>query len=289
MEVYCSGAARIRHRVTGEIHEIESDELNWDAVGGDERQMGPETHYEAVLEHPELGELTWGIWEYPLGIENYSSTDVGDHEIVEDLDYGLKHEQPDTEEWLDYDVPADPFTVFMSSYHHTGDLMADLGKEDGRYLVNRLIFSHQITALEAYLGDTLMNAVATNTDALQRLVDADEELGKQRFTLAEIRKEPGLVERKVREHLRTTLYHNLAKVDVLYGIAFGVRILHLTDKKAELFHAVMLRHDCVHRNGFNKDGQELSTFSPDFVRGTADIIRRLVESIERAIRERKLG
>lgn len=64
MEVYCLGAAQIRHRVTGEIHEIESDELNWDAVGGDERQMGPETHYEAVLEHFELRELTWGIWEY---------------------------------------------------------------------------------------------------------------------------------------------------------------------------------------------------------------------------------
>jgi hypothetical protein len=29
MEVYLSGAARIRRRVTGEIHEIESDELNW--------------------------------------------------------------------------------------------------------------------------------------------------------------------------------------------------------------------------------------------------------------------
>jgi len=48
--------------------------------------MGPETHYEAVLEHPELGELTWGIWEYSLGIENYSNTDIGDHEMVENLE-----------------------------------------------------------------------------------------------------------------------------------------------------------------------------------------------------------
>jgi hypothetical protein len=31
--------------------------------------MEPETHYEAVLEHPELGKLTWGIWEYSLGTE----------------------------------------------------------------------------------------------------------------------------------------------------------------------------------------------------------------------------
>ena len=289
MEVYCSGVARIRHMVTGQVYEIESDELDWDAVGADERQMGAEIRYEAVLEHPELGELTWGLWEYPVGIENYSSTEVGSHDLVEDLDYGLKHERPGPEEWLDYDVPANPFTVFMDSHYQTGDLMADNGKDDGRCLVNRLIFSHQITALEAYLGDTLLNVVASDADAMQRLIDGDDELSKQKFTLAEIRKEPGLVERKVREHLRTILYHNLAKVDALYGIALGFRILSLTDKKPDLFRAVMLRHDCVHRNGFDKDGVELSTFTREFVRETADMIRVLVENIERAIRERPRG
>jgi hypothetical protein len=157
------------------------------------------------------------------------------------------------------------------------------------YLINRLIFSHQVTALEAYLGDTLMNVVASDADAMQRLIDGDDDLSKQKFTLAEIRKEPGLVERKVREHLRTILYHNLAKVDALYGIALGIRILSLTDKKPDLFRAVMLRHDCVHRNGFDKEGLERSTFTREFVRETADMIRSLVESIERAIRERPRG
>lgn len=289
VEVYCSGVARIRHNVTGQLYEIESDELDWHAVGGDERQMGPEMHYEAVLEHPELGELTWGLWEYPIGIENYSSTDVGGHEIVKDLDYGLKHERPDPEEWLDYDVPANPFTIFMESYHHTGDLLAEIGKDDGRDLVNRLIFSHQVTALEAYLGDTLLNVVASDENAMQRLIVGDDELSKQKFTLAVIREEPELVERKVREHLRTVLYHNLAKVDALYSIALGIRILSLTDKKDELFRSVMLRHDCVHRNGFGKDGLELSTFTREFVRETAEMIKSLVENIDRAIRERPRG
>lgn len=58
MEIYCTGTARIRHNATGEIYEIESNELDWDAVGGDERRMGSEIHYEAVIDHPDLGELT---------------------------------------------------------------------------------------------------------------------------------------------------------------------------------------------------------------------------------------
>ena len=77
MQVYCKGTARIRHHATGEIYEIESDELDWDAVGGDERQMGSEIHYEATVEHPELGKLTWGLWEYPLGIESHHETNAG--------------------------------------------------------------------------------------------------------------------------------------------------------------------------------------------------------------------
>jgi hypothetical protein len=105
MEVYCNGTARIKHRETREIHEIDGDMLDWSIVGSDERQMGAEFHYEAVIEHPELGKMTWGLWEYPVGAENYRETNVGPHEVVEDLDYGLEHTQDDSDEWLD---PAPP-------------------------------------------------------------------------------------------------------------------------------------------------------------------------------------
>jgi hypothetical protein len=289
MEVYCKGTAGIRHSETGEIYEIESDELDWDAVDGDERQMGPEIHYEAVVDHPELGELTWGLWEYPVGIENYRETNVGPHQVIEDFDFGLEHGKPEPDEWLDYTIPDNPFTIFMSSYHHTGDLLADHGKDDGGHLLNRMVFSHQVTALEAYLGDTLMNAVAADADAMQRLIEQDDDLTKEKFTLAEISKDPGLVERKVREHLRSILYHNLAKVDVLYNIALGIRILNLATDKASLFKAVMLRHDCVRRNGFDKDGNELTVFTKAFVQDMADLIKDFVDSIENAVQARSAG
>jgi hypothetical protein len=119
-------------------------------------------------------------------------------------------------------------------------------------------------------------------DAMQRLIDKDDELAKEKFTLAEISKDPELVERRVREHLRSIPYHNLARVDVLYNIALGIRILNLTTDKASLFKAVMLRHDCVHRNGFDKDGNELKVFTKAFVQDTAGLIKGFVESIENA-------
>ena len=285
MKIYCSGKARIRHSESGEVFEIDSSELDWYSADGDDRAMGLEIHYEAVFEHPELGPLIWGLWEYPIGMENYQNTDVGSHEVIEDFTYGLEHEE-EPDEWLDYSVPDDPFSIFMNSYHHTCDLLEELGTDDGASILNRMVFSHQVTALEAYLGDTLINAVVGDADAMQRLITEDDELAKEKFKLSQITKEPTLIERKVREHLRSILYHNLAKVDVLYGIALKIKILDHSDDKGSLFKAVILRHDCVHRNGFDKEGNELKIFNKKFVRDSADQIKSFVENIENALQAR---
>jgi hypothetical protein len=92
-----------------------------------------------------------------------------------------------------------------------------------------------------------------------------------------------LVEKKVRKHLRGIMYHNLARVDVLYKIALGVRMLDLAADTKPLFAAVVLRHDCVHRNGADKDGRPLDVFTKTFVQQTADTIRDFVRSVENAV------
>ncbi|MGH0244409.1 hypothetical protein [Sinorhizobium meliloti] len=58
--------------------------------------MGEELHYRATVDHPELGELSWSLWEYPVGAQNNAFTDSNGHEIVEDLHYWLESE-PDLE------------------------------------------------------------------------------------------------------------------------------------------------------------------------------------------------
>ena len=93
MAVYCRGEAEIVHASDGQTYKVFAGELDWDQVDGSDRNMGAELHYEATVEHPELGTLTWSLWEYPEGVENDRDTDVGPHQIVSDLDYGLEHEE----------------------------------------------------------------------------------------------------------------------------------------------------------------------------------------------------
>jgi hypothetical protein len=287
MKIYCRGTARIRHRVTSEIHEIGCELLNWDAVGGDERQMGSEIHYQAVLQHPDLGALDWSLWEYPVGVENHRETNVREHDVIEDFDYGLEHAEPEPDDWMAYPIPINPFGIFLASCQQTGDLLANHGRDSGAELLNRLVFSHQITALEAYLGDTLLNELLRDDDAVTRLIQKDSNLAQMRFTLTEIAVDPDLVKKKVQEYLRSIPYHNLAKVDFLYGIALQLKMFPLLESsKEDLFQAVSLRHDCIHRNGFGKDGTKLTVFTRQFVQETSDMIKGSVEKIEQAVRAR---
>lgn len=102
MHIETTGTARIKHKETGEIFEIEADELDWQSVGGSERQMGPETEYEAALSHNELGDLTWSLWEYPAGAENYQSNRLNGHELLENFEISLEHDPEDSYDPSDY-------------------------------------------------------------------------------------------------------------------------------------------------------------------------------------------
>lgn len=285
MEPYSQGTSKIRHHLTGVVYEIDAKDLIWEQNGGDERGMGPEIRYEAVIEHPELGTLTWAIWEYPVGAYNRDDTDIGLHEVVSNFDLGLNYVcNGEDDLWIDYEASENPYAVFTDSYFRTNDLLADHGSDDGRYLLNRMIFSHQITAMEAYLGDTLINETLSDSAAMDRLIKNDHDLKDVKLGLAEISTTPDIVTKKVREHLRGVMYHNLKKVDALYSIALQFRILPLATDAGNLFRAIMLRHDCVHRNGYDKDGAELTVFTKEFVRRTTDVIRTFVTKIEEKVR-----
>lgn len=91
MKISVEGIAKIQHAETGETFLLSSDELDWNAVASDERQMGTETQYQATIEHPELGLLSWNLWEYPVGAENFSQTETGSHTVIEDFEYHLHH------------------------------------------------------------------------------------------------------------------------------------------------------------------------------------------------------
>lgn len=282
MLITTSGSAKIQHKFTKQIFIIESDELEWDVVASDERQMGQHIQYEALVEHEDLGILTWELHEYPMGAQNYSNTDVGEHHLIRDLNYELTNE-PNFDDWVDYQASDDPHTIFMDTYHHTNDLLADIGGENGDHLVNRMIFSQMVAALEAYLSDTLINAVLADNAVITKLLAENKDLKEQKFTLSDINADSDIVAKYVQKYLRQILYHNLAKVSYLYSAALGIDLLDQTTDKQKLYKAIQYRHDCVHRNGRTSDAEKLEVFTKSYITDIADEFRSIVERIQREL------
>lgn len=104
MEPIATGTAIIVHAITGVEYEIDAYDLDWEMVGSDEENMGERLHWEASLEHPDLGKLTWNLWEYPVGVEDSNLTEHGDHRLVSDLRYSLHHTGEETDRDDDHTI-----------------------------------------------------------------------------------------------------------------------------------------------------------------------------------------
>lgn len=189
------------------------------------------------------------------------------------------------DEWLNTDLPENPSAIFMNSYHHAGDILAEYGiggsgvLSHSAFIINRMVFAQQISALEAFLGDTLIQQVKRSKIAMDRLLANDSDLKEVKISLAEIANSPDIVSKIVEEYLQKILYHNLSKVAVLYKIALGVEIWPDEIIRKCLFRAIQYRHDCVHRNGRNKDGNELQVFTTPYVKEILDAMLNLVNHI----------
>jgi len=73
-------------------------------------------------------------------------------------------------------------------------------------------------------------------------------------------------------------------VRALYKIAIGLDLFDLLGaKKDGLFKAIEYRHDCVHRNGYDSEGNRLEIFTKEYVQEIADIMKDLVEDIEKVV------
>lgn len=137
---------------------------------------------------------------------------------------------------------------------------------------NQLLFANVITAIETYLYQTLVSLVAVHDTYRKNLITHAEEFKKSKFTLQEIETVNGDIGIIISEKLYQITWHNIGKAEKLYKAALGVDF----PKNQSFFHkAAQIRHDIVHRNGMDKNGNEHLI--------TSDDIRSLITDSERFV------
>ncbi len=80
--------------ITNKTIEITPDDLDWEVDSADERQMGTETAYAATY-YFDRGQIEWTVWEYPMGVTNYSDYRIEGGTLVTNFDsLEVNNEEP---------------------------------------------------------------------------------------------------------------------------------------------------------------------------------------------------
>ncbi len=140
-----------------------------------------------------------------------------------------------------------------------------------------MVYGHVIAAVEAYLSSTFIDMIISSESLLRKLVESDPEFAKRKFTMTEIFNKQEELKEDVTTYLKDLVFHKIEKIKPMYkhvlGIDFGdVRWL---------FEAVLLRHHCVHRAGYDKDGNEVG-LNQEKIQSLINCCSTLVSSIEEA-------
>jgi len=119
--------------------------------------------------------------------------------------------------------------------------------------LRRLLYVNVITALETYLSDLFISAVAKDQALLRRFVETTPEFKSEKIAVSDIFKTAEEIEKKARAYLMDVVWHHLRRVKPMFKDKLG---LSFPDNMGDLFKAVLIRHDLVHRNGKKRDGGE---------------------------------
>ncbi|MCF6233388.1 MAG: hypothetical protein L3J36_09900 [Rhodobacteraceae bacterium] len=190
--------------------------------------------------------------------------DHSDIEVLAGPALGSSHDYDDYDheyyEWLEQQERS-PRPVYLAFCKTIGDVKAltsGVALDQKSQMLARMLLSQSITALEVFLADTLILTVANNKDAQGRLLRSKRlGIGNAQFRLADAIGVEDFSKEKLLEHLRAVSFHNLKKVTGLFCVGLGIDIMPKDEELERIQKAIIMRHDCVHRNGLDRETGEV--------------------------------
>lgn len=196
---------------------------------------------------------------------------MGDTEADEDTEGwdDLSTEFDEEHQFRDYDRYEDEWAVEGKSRLEIFDeniaatleiLNQSVGKEYEKNLIV-MLFGHVVAAIEAYLSLNFIHYSLFSKHHMRRPVENDPEFARRKFTVKEIFTKKDELKNEISEYLKGLIFHDIAKVKPLY---LSVLDIDFGDVKW-LFQAILVHHHCVHRAGYDKDGNDIGLKKEDVV------------------------
>lgn len=113
-----------------------------------------------------------------------------------------------------------------------------------------MLHAHIVSALEHFLSTTFIHSVIRSEKLIRKLIETDPEFANRKFTVSEIYAQYSNIRSTVAVYLKDIIFHDMRKVKPMYAEVLSYDFGDIS----WLFRAVVVRHDCVHRAGYDKEG-----------------------------------
>ncbi len=203
-------------------------------------------------------------------IDLYTSFYDGYGEINIDNDVNLFVEEEFEEE--DYDYTPD-VNEYLAQTKNALEEIGSLSQENQDILL-RVLYANAISCMEGYLYSRLLSWVLSSDKNKRFFVEHFYDSQQQKIALSECYKVIDGIDSRIKNLLKDVIWHNLDRVSKIYK-SVGVDIGEIED----LLKCVDIRHDIVHRNGKDKEGN-LHKITRDNVDELIIQVSNFIDSIE---------
>lgn len=119
----------------------------------------------------------------------------------------------------------------------------------------KMTYSYSVTLMETCLGDMIKSLILSDERYLMNAIDNVKELKKVSLSLREIYTIPDIVKKVVIKNFSDYHYHNVKKIVPVYSAVLGEKKPEdVKNNMPSIIELTEVRHDIVHRNGMDKEG-----------------------------------
>lgn len=208
--------------------------------------------------------------------------------IRERVGYGV---EPGTLEWEDathqyllhlaYD-PDDDFgpelarltqddLAYVSFCNQMTYLERDLPDAPSESLL-KMTYSYSVTLMETCLGDMIKGVVLSDEHFLKNAITSVTDLKAIKLSLMDFYSDGDIVRKIVLNTLSDYLYHKIEKIVSVYSAILGEKTPdNVRNNMPSVISISKVRHDIVHRNGMDKDGNYVALNKAVLIQAMKDI------------------
>lgn len=159
------------------------------------------------------------------------------------------------QEEYDYYLPLtlkDADSIFQKDLFELKTMLEKSGNDFSNQTFFKMVYAHAVTILEVYLEDITKALIMTNEGFLANTIKNVRPFYDTKFKLGDISLENDGVKKFVLGKLSDNLFHDIPKV---LNMLNGILEKKLDVSISNICSVTSTRHDIVHRNGKNKDGE----------------------------------